>query len=44
MGYLYPHLTPHVPPCGVATTHNTVLQQIPTKGSTEIVLSHVETK
>ena len=21
MGYLYPHLPPHLPPCGVATTH-----------------------
>ena len=24
------HLPPHSPTCGVATTHNTVLQQIPT--------------
>ena len=42
MGYLYPHLTPHLPPCGVDTTHNTVLQQISTKGSAEIVPSHVK--
>ena len=27
-----PHLPTHLPPYGVATTHNTVLQQIPTLG------------
>ena len=31
MGYLYPHLPPHLPPCGVATTPNCgVLQHIQT--------------
>ena len=31
MGDLYPHLPPHLPPCGVATTPNCgVLQHIPT--------------
>ena len=33
MGYLYPHLPPHLPSCGVATTPSCgVLQHLPTRG------------
>ena len=35
------HLSPHLPPCGVATTRNTVLQQIPTDSSINSVHEYV---